>query len=333
MPKMKLHRRSYLHLAAAALALMAHAHGAAAQTYPSRPITMIVPFAPGGGTDVAARLVSEHLARTLGQQIVIQNVVGAGGTIGSTRAMRADPDGYTILMGQMGTHATSVALYPNLAYNPETDFEPIGMVSDSSIILVARKDFPPKDLAEFVTYVKANAGKLNAGHAGVGSIFFSTCLLLHSILHVQPTLVPFNGGAPALNALVAGQIDYLCADVATAAPQLQAGRIKGYAIASPERSPVIPNIPTTREAGLPDYQTSGWFALFAPKGTPKPILDNLTGALDRALDDTETRRRLRDLANEIPDKPQRGQQALRALLKSEIARWTPIIQAANVKAE
>src|SRR5262245_47964548 len=255
------HRRKFLHLAAGAAALPALSRIARAQAYPSRPVSMIVPFPPGGGTDVAARIVGDHMARTLGQQIVIQNIAGAGGTTGSTRAMRADPDGYTILMGQMGTHATSVALYPNLAYNPETDFEPIGLAADSAIILVGRKDLPPNNLAEFAAFAKTNAGKLNAGHAGVGSIFFSTCLLLHSILNVQPTSVPFNGGAPAMNALVAGQIDYLCADVVTAAPQMQAGRIKAYALASPQRSPVIPDVPTAREAGLPDYQTSGWFAL------------------------------------------------------------------------
>ena len=186
-------RRQFLCLAAGAAALPAVSRIARAQAYPTRPVTMIVPFPPGGGTDVAARIVGEHMTRTLGQQIVIQNLTGAGGTTGSTRAMRADPDGYTILMGQMGTHATSVALYPNLAYRPEIDFEPIGMVSEAAQILVARKDLPPNDLREFVAFVKANADKVNVGHAGVGSIFFSTCLLLHSVLNVKPTLVPFNG--------------------------------------------------------------------------------------------------------------------------------------------
>jgi tripartite-type tricarboxylate transporter receptor subunit TctC len=257
---------------------------------------MIVPFAPGGGTDVAARIVGEHMARTLGQQIVIQNIPGAGGTTGSTRAMRADPDGYTILMGQMGTHATSVALYPNLAYRPEVDFEPIGMVSEVPQILVARKDFAPKDLREFITFVKTNSDKVNVGHAGVGSIFFSTCLMLNSILNVKPTLVPFNGGAPAMTALVGGQVDYMCADVVTAAPQLQAGTIKAYAITSSSRNSAIPMVPTTSQAGLPEFQALGWFALFAPKGTPKPILDRLTDALDRALDDEGTRKRLIELA-------------------------------------
>jgi len=306
---------------------------AIAQLYPRRPITIVVPFAPGGGTDVATRIVGEHMSRTLGQQVIVQNIAGAGGTTGSTRAMRADPDGYTILMGQMGTHATSVALYPNLAYKPDVDFEPIGMVSAAPQLLAARKDLPPKDLKEFVSFVKANFKTLNMSHAGVGSIFFTTCLMLNSIMGVKPTLVPFNGGAPAMTALVAGQVDYMCADVVTAAPQLQAGSIKVYAIAATERSPALPNVPTSREGGLPEFEVSGWFGLFAPKTTPKPILDTLTDALDRALDDEGVRNRMIELANDIPAKSRRGQEALRALVRSEIVRWTPIIQAANVKAE
>jgi tripartite-type tricarboxylate transporter receptor subunit TctC len=330
---MKLPRRRFLHLAAGAAALPALSRVARAQTYPSRTITLIVPFAPGGGTDVAARIVADHMSRTLGQQIVVQNIAGAGGTVGSTRAMRADPDGYTILMGQMGTHAAAVALYPNLAYKPDVDFEPIGMVTAFPVFIVARKDFPPTNLREFVPFVKANFATLNVSHAGVGSVFFTTCLLLNSILNVKPTLVPFNGGGPAMNALIAGQVDYMCGDGVTTAPQLEAGTIKAYAIAAPERNPAMPSVPTTREAGLPEFQASAWNALFAPKATPKPILDKLTDALDKALDDDGTRSRLLPLGSDIPDASRRGQQALVTLVKSEIARWTPIIAAANVKAE
>src|SRR5215510_14715621 len=238
-------RRQFLHLAAGVAALPAVARIATAQAYPARTITLIVPFPPGGSTDVGARVVADHMSRTLGQQIIVQNVSGAGGTTGSTRAMRADPDGYTILMGQMGTHAASVALYPNLAYKPDIDFEPIGMVSDNPIVIVARKDFPPNDLREFIAFVKANAGKLNMAHAGVGSVFFTTCLMLNSILGVKPTLVPFNVGAPAMNALVAGQVDYTCGDVVTTIPQLQGERIKAYALATAARSPMLPSLPTT----------------------------------------------------------------------------------------
>jgi tripartite-type tricarboxylate transporter receptor subunit TctC len=330
---MNLPRRRLLRLAMGAAALSALPRSARAQAYPARPITIIVPFAPGGGTDVAARIIADHMSRTLDQQIVIQNVAGAGGTVGATRAMRADPDGYTILMGQMGTHAAAVALYPNLAYRPDADFEPIGMVTAFPVLIAARKDFPPSNLGQFVSYVKANHDKLNMSHAGVGSVFFTTCLLLNSILDVKPTLVPFNGGAPAMNALVAGQVDYMCADVIVAAPQIEAGTIKVYAIAAAERNPVLPDVPTTREVGLGEFQASAWNALFAPKATPQPILDRLVDALDKALDDEGTRKRLLVLGSDIPAKPRRGPRPLLTLVKSEIARWTPIIQAANVKLE
>jgi tripartite-type tricarboxylate transporter receptor subunit TctC len=330
---MKLPRRQFLHLAAGVAALPVVLQTARAQAYPTRPITLIVPFPPGGATDVGARIVAEHMSRTLGQQIVVQNVSGAGGTTGSTRAARADPDGYTLLMGQMGTHAAAVALYPNLAYKPDVDFEPIGMVTAFPLLVAARQDFPARDLKEFIAYVKANDTRLNQAHAGVGSIFFTSCLLLNSILGAKPTLVPFNGGAPAMNALVAGQVDYMCADNVTGGPQLESGKIKVYAIASAARSPAMPNVPTTIEAGLPAFQASAWNGLFAPRATPKPILDRLVDALDKALDDEATRKRLGVLGGDIPDKPNRGPQPFLALVKSEIARWSPIIKAANVKIE
>ena len=328
---MKHPRRRFLRLAAGTAAAVLAAPVARAQAYPARPITLIVPFPPGGATDVAARIVADHMSRTLGQVIVVQNVVGAGGTVGSTRGMRAAPDGYTILMGQMGTHAASVALYPNLAYRPDVDFEPIGMVTAFPLIIAAKKDFPARDLKEFVAHVKANVGTLNQGHAGVGSIFFTCCLLLNSILDVKPTLVPFNGGAPAMNALVGGQTDFMCADIITAGSHLEAGRIKVYTVSSTARNPVIPNVPTSAEAGLPEFQMSAWNGLFAPKGTPKPIIDRLVDALDKALDDEATRKRMLVLGCDIPDKAKRGPAPFLALVKSEIARWSPIIKAANVK--
>jgi tripartite-type tricarboxylate transporter receptor subunit TctC len=328
------HRRQFPRLAASAAVLSVVSQIATAQTYPSRPITMIVPFPAGGGTDVSARIVSEHMSRALGQQIIIENIAGAGGTTGSTRAMRANSDGYTIEMGQMGTHATAVALYPNLAYKPDVDFAPIGLVMSVPVAIVARRDFPSNDLKEFVVYVKANAQKLNIAHAGVGSIGFSCGLLFNSISGVKPTMVPFNGAGPAMNALIGGQVDYMCdGGINNSVPHVNSGTIKAYTIGSEHRSPVLPNVPTSKEAGLPDFRVSGWLALFAPKGTPKPTLDKLTDALDKALDDDNTRKRLLDLGSDIPDKAERGQQPLAALVKTEIARWTPIINAANVKAE
>jgi tripartite-type tricarboxylate transporter receptor subunit TctC len=314
---------------AAGFALCLACGPAATQDYPTRPITVIVPFAAGGPTDVVARIVADSMSKTLGQQLVIENTVGAGGTTASARAKRAAPDGYTIEMGHMGTHAASVALYPNLAYNPVTDFEPIGVAAGTPILILAKKDFPAKDLKAFSAYVKANAAKLNMAHAGVGSVAFTTCLLLDSLLGVKPAAVPYNGTGPALNALVGGQVDYMCDQIVNVVSQVQGGTIRAYAIASAERNPVLPDVPTTKEAGLPEFQVSAWNALFAPKGTPKPVLDKLTAALNKALDDPPARQRLLDLGSDIPDAPRRGQQALADLVKSEVARWTPIIKAAG----
>ncbi|MGZ3351509.1 MAG: tripartite tricarboxylate transporter substrate-binding protein, partial [Xanthobacteraceae bacterium] len=234
-------------LLVAGLAIGLAAFPAAAQTdYPRRPITLIVPFAAGGPTDVIARIAADHMTRTLGQPIVIENIVGAGGTTASTRAARAAPDGYTIEMGHMGTHAASVALYPNLAYKPDVDFAPIGLVAGTPVLILAKKDFPPKDLKEFVAYVKANVDKLNMAHAGVGSVSFTTCLLLNSILGIKPTSIPFNGTGPALTALISGQVDYMCDQIVNIVQQVQAGQIKAYAVGTAERNPALPNVPTSK---------------------------------------------------------------------------------------
>jgi tripartite-type tricarboxylate transporter receptor subunit TctC len=287
---------------------------------------MIVPFPAGGGTDLSARIVSEPMSRALGKQVVIENIAGAGGTIGSARAMRANPDGYTIEMGQMGTHATAVALYPNLAYKPDIDFAPIGLVNWAPVMIVARKDFPPKDLREFTPYVRANAHSLNMAHAGVGSIGYSCGMLFNAILGVKPTVVPFNGAAPAMNALIGGQVDYMCDGGANSAvSHVQSGAIKAYLFEAERRSPLVPDVPTAKEAGLPEFRVLGWQGLFAPRATLKSVLDKLTDALDQALDDQNVRKRMGELANEIPDRASRGQQPLAAMLRSDIARWTRII--------
>jgi tripartite-type tricarboxylate transporter receptor subunit TctC len=328
---MKLPRRTFLRLAAGAAALPAMPHVARAEAYPTRPVTIIVPFAPGGGADVAGRIAGEHMSRTLGQRFVIENFPGAGGTTGSIRAMRANPDGYTIQVGHIGTHAISVSLYPHLAYKPDVDFAPIGVVVENPILITARKDFPANNLAEFAAYLKANAEKLNMGHAGVGSIMFSFGLLLNTVLGVKPTLVPFNGGGPATTALLGGQIDYTCSVITDVSPHVRAGALKGFALAGTERNAALPDVPTTKEAGLPEFTSAPWIALFAPKGTPQPILDTLSDALDKALDDEEVRKRFFDLGGAVPDKSRRGPQALAALVKGEMARWEPIIKAADLK--
>jgi tripartite-type tricarboxylate transporter receptor subunit TctC len=323
-----------LHRLAGALAglsaIAALSAPAQAQPYPARPITMIVPFAAGGPTDIVARIVADNMSKTLGQQIVIENVVGAGGTTGATRAMRANPDGYTIIMGHMGTHAAAVALYPKLAYHPINNFEPIGLAAGTPVLIVAKKDFPAKDLKEFAAYVKANADKVNAAHAGVGSVSFTSCLLLNSLLDVKPTAIPFQGTGPALNALLGGQVDYMCDQIVNLVPQIKAGNIKAYGIGTPERNPALPDVPTTKEAGMPQFDVSAWNALFAPKGTPKEALDKLSDALSKALDDEGVRSRLLALGSDIPGGDRRGQAALNKLVDSEINRWTPVIKASGI---
>jgi tripartite-type tricarboxylate transporter receptor subunit TctC len=312
--------------AIASLGTMA-AH-AQAQAYPTRSITMIVPFAAGGPTDVISRIVTGHMAQTLGQSIIVENVVGAGGTTATSRAARAANDGYTLITGHMGTHAAAVPLYPNLAYHPEKDFEPVALLAGTPILILARKDFPPKDLKEFVTYVKANVDKVNAAHAGVGSVSHVSCQLLNSILDIKPTGVPFNGTGPAMNALVGGQVDYMCDQIVNAVPQINGGTIKAYAVATAERNPSLPDVPTTAEAGLPAFQAQAWNAIFAPKGTPAPVIARLNAAAVKALDDEGVRKRLLDLGSVIPAAADRTPQALAALVKSEIAKWTPVLKPA-----
>lgn len=321
--------RSVTGLLAGAFALALGLAPAAAQDYPNRAVTVIVPFAAGGPTDVIARIVTDNMAKTLGQTFVIENVVGAGGTTGITRGKRAKNDGYTIAMGHLGTHAAAPSLYPNLQYDPVNDFEPIGLAAGTPILILAKKDFPAKDLKEFAAYVKANETKVNAAHAGVGSVSFTTCLLLNSILKVKPTAVPYQGTGPSMNALVGGQVDYMCDQIVNAVPQVLGGTIKAYAIATDERNPSLPNVPTTKEAGMPEFQASAWNALFAPKGTPKAAVDKLSDALSKALDDETTRKRLLELGSDIPGKDRRGGPALTALVKSEIGKWSPVIKAAG----
>ena len=313
-----------------AAALVLAAGGAWAQSYPTRPVTMIVPFAAGGPTDVVARIVGDHMSRTLGQQIVIENVAGAGGTTGITRGKQAQPDGYTIMMGHMGTHGAAPALYPNLRYDPAKDFEPIGLAAGTPILIVTKKDFPAKDLKSFIAELQAKSDKVNEAHAGVGSVSHTTCTLLQSQTKTKFTRVPYKGTGPALNDLVAGQVDFACDQIVNLVPQIQAGTIRAIAIATPERSAVLPDVPTTKEAGLPEYEVSAWNAVFAPKGTPKEVTAKLVDALDKALSDEATRKRLLDLGGVIPEGNGRGPEALQKLVESEVARWTPVLKAAGV---
>jgi tripartite-type tricarboxylate transporter receptor subunit TctC len=311
----------------AVIALSAFSSLAAAQAYPSRPVTIIVPFAAGGPTDIIARISGEYFSKALGQQFVVENVAGAGGTTGITRGAQAKPDGYTIMMGHMGTHGAAPALYANLKYDPTKDFTPIGLVAGTPILIVARKDFPAANLKDFVAKVKDPAAKVKQAHAGVGSVSFTTCTLFTSQLGAKSIVAAYRGTGPALNDLVGGQVDYMCDQIVNLVEQVKGGAIKAYAIATAERSPALPDVPTTKEAGLPDYQVSAWNALFAPKGIPQDVATKLNATLVAALDDANTRKRLLELGSVIPDKAGRSPQALQKLVESEVARWNPILKA------
>jgi len=299
--------------------------------YPTRPITLVVPFAAGGSTDTIARIVAEHMAKTLGQSIVIENDAGAGGTTPTTRVARATPDGYTIMMGQMGTHGAAPAQYPNLKYDPAKDFTPIGLTAGLPIVIVTKKDFPANNLREFVDYVKKNQDKVNEAHAGVGSLMHSTCTLLHSIMGTKTARVAYRGGGPALNDLVGGQVDFSCITLVAVSSHIQAGTIKAIAIASPERADLARDVPTTREGGLAEFQVSAWNGLFAPKNLPREIQVKLNDAVVKALDDEATRKRLLDIGSEIPSKEDRTPQALQKLVESEVARWSSVLKTVAAK--
>ena len=305
---------------------------AAAQGFPQRPITMIVPFAAGGPTDVVARIVGDHMSRTLGQQVIVENVAGAGGTTGITRAAQSTPDGYVIMMGHMGTHGAAPALYPNLKYDPAKSFDPIGMAAGTPIVIVAKKDYPATDLKAFLAALKTNDTKTNMAHAGVGSVSHSTGVLFTSVVGIKPTMVAYRGTGPALNDLMSGQVDFMTDQIVNVAPQVTGGTIRAYAIATPARSPALPDVPTTREAGLPDYEVSAWNAVFGPKGLPAEVRTRLVDALGKALADENTRKRLLDLGGVIPDAAGQGPTALQTLVEAEVARWTPVLKAAGVVA-
>jgi tripartite-type tricarboxylate transporter receptor subunit TctC len=324
--------RALTFAAAAAAALLAAAAPTQAQPYPQRPISMIVPFAAGGPTDVLARVLGQHMSQTLGQSIVVEDVTGAGGTIGSARAAKAAPDGYTVVMGNIGTHAASVGLYPKLPYNPVGDFEPVMLIATTPMVLVVKKDLPVKTLTDVIALAKGR--KITQGNAGTGSASHLTTLLFTSIAHIDLQLVPYRGLSQAMNDLLAGQIETMFDQVISSSPHILNGGVKPIAVTSPVRAKAIPDVPTTIEAGLPDLQTLTWTALFAPKGTPKPVIDRLNTAVDQAMKDPAVAKRLDELGADLP-KPgeERSPQALARLVSAEVAKWTPLIRAAGVSAE
>jgi tripartite-type tricarboxylate transporter receptor subunit TctC len=317
--------------AAAALVLSTGMSGVQAQEYPAGTVTVIVPFAAGGPADVMGRIAADIFSRHLGQNFVVENVGGAGGTVGTLRLARARPDGYTVISGHMGTNALAPVFYPNLGYDPEKDFEPVGLIATQPELLAVRKNIPANNLKEFAAWAKANESKLNMGHAGLGSVSYIGCLLLNDAIGIKPTLVPFTGTAPVMNAILAGQIDYDCDPVLGPLPHVRAGTIKALAIAAKKRSPLLPDVPTSYEQGFPEFDCAPFYAVFAPKGTPQPVIDKLAAALNKGLDEPAVQKRLGDLGAEIAEPDRRGPKALAELVHSEIARLTPILKAAVTK--
>jgi tripartite-type tricarboxylate transporter receptor subunit TctC len=302
-----------------------------AQSYPSRAVTVVVPFPAGGPSDVVARIVTEHMSKTLKQNLVIENVGGAGGTIGSARVATATADGYTLLAGSMGSHVSAPVLTPNIKYDPSRDFTPIGFTAHSPAVIVARKDFPAKNIKEFIAYVKQNGEKVKQGHGGVGASSHMACLLFNSELGLKPTSVAYRGSAPALNDVVGGHIDYLCEQSASVAEQIKAGTVKAYVVSAPQRLAALPSVPSAKEASI-KYEMSIWAGIFAPKNTPKPVVDKLAAALDKALEDPAVVKRLGELGASIPAKAERNPQTFERMVKSEITRWSPILKSAAAAA-
>ena len=300
-----------------------------AQNYPNKPITVVVPFPAGGPSDVVARIVTEHMARMLGQQMVIENIAGAGGTLGSARVATARPDGYTLLAGSMGSHVAAPVLTPNIKYDSERDFEPIGLTAHAPAVIVARKDFPANNLSEFVTYLKQNADKIKQAHGGIGASSHMACLLFNRALDIKPTSVAYRGTGPAMNDLVGGHVDFLCEQSVSVAEQIAAGTVKGYVVSANQRLTALPDIPSAKEGGI-NYQMSIWAGIFAPKGTSKEIIAKLAAALDKALDDPSVRKRLATLGGSIPPKQERTPASFTRLVKAEIARWSPILKGASL---
>jgi len=314
----------------AILCLFAVPLDANAQGYPSRPITVVVPFPAGGPSDVVARIVTEEMGKILGQSMVVENVGGAGGTIGSARVAAANPDGYTLLAGSMGSHVAAPVLTANVKYDSERDFVPIGFTAHAPAVIVARKDFPAKDLREFVAYLQQHGDGVKQAHGGIGSSSHMACLLFASAAGVRPSLVAYRGTGPALNDLIGGHVDFFCEQAVSVAPQIAAGTIKAYGISSRERLAVLPKVPTAKEAGV-NYQMSIWAGIFAPKGTPKATINKLAVALDQALDDPAVQTRLADLGGSLPSKGERTPAKFSSFVKAEIARWSPVLKAANIE--
>jgi tripartite-type tricarboxylate transporter receptor subunit TctC len=300
----------------------------AADPFPSKPIKMVVPFAAGGPTDIVARLMAQAMSTDLKQQVIVENVGGAGGTVGAGQVARAAPDGYTVLLHHIG-QATSPALYRNLPYKPTEDFAPIGLVNEVPMTLVAKKDFPPKDLKELIQHVKTNKEKVTYANAGLGAASHLCGMLFMSAIDTAVTTVPYKGTGPAMNDLLGGQVDFMCDQTTNTTSQIKADKVKVYGVTTKSRVPSLPNVPTMNEAGMPGFEVSIWHAVYAPKGTPKPVVDRLNKALVAALKDENVKTRFAELGTEPVPANRATPEVLAKHLKAEIDKWAPVIKKAG----
>ncbi|MCX8135312.1 MAG: tripartite tricarboxylate transporter substrate-binding protein [Roseococcus sp.] len=317
-------------LAAAAALWLGMAPPAPAQEFPNRTITMIVVFAPGGATDVLARILADHMSRTLGQRVVVENVSGAGGTIGGTRGAQAAPDGYTLTVGSLGSHSAAISIYRQPGYDPR-ELQPIGLIAGTPLYFVVRNGHPARTMQEFLAMARENPGRISNAHAGVGSTNHLACSLFSFVTGVRMNEIPYRGEGPAVNDVVAGQVDSACVLAPAAVPQIQAGTMRGLLVAATERSQGAPQVPSAPEAGVPDFLFQGWNAVFAPRGTPPAVVERLDQAMRAAINDPGVQRRIQELGS-IPASPDRqGPEALRALVRSEVARWAEVVRAAGIE--
>ena len=317
---------------AAAAGLIALGAPARAQEWPARPVTLIVPFAAGGGVDVSARVQAQRMGELLGQSMVVENVGAAAGMAGGARVAKAAPDGYTLLIGNSGTHAFNQSLYKKPLYNAVADFEPVGL-AESPRILIARKDLPASTLADFIAYVKANEATAQFGSAGVGAGTHLPCVLFNMAIGANVTHLPYRGEGPVMQDLIGGRIDYMCATIQTGAAQVRQGAVKGIAVMAERRVPIVPDVATTGEQGLPGVEASVWNAFFVPKGTPQPIVRKLNAAMSDTLDDPAIRGRLGELGLEIVPPERRTPEYLATFVPAEIERWGKVVRAAGISAE
>jgi tripartite-type tricarboxylate transporter receptor subunit TctC len=311
-------------------ALLATTVAASAQTYPTKPVTMVIPFAAGGPQDQIGRIMAQRMGELLGQQVVVENIGGAGGMTGSKRVADAAPDGYNFVLASVGTHAQGQTLYKKPLYNAMTDFTPVGLIAETPIALITRKDLPVGNLKDFVTYAKANQAKMQYGSAGAGSATHLGCVVLNYVIGVDITHVPYRGTGPAMQDLLGGRIDYLCEVVNTAKPQIDGGTVKGIAIMIKERSPALPNLQTAGEQGMPNLEAYTWSAIFLPKNAPAPIVARLNGAMVQAMKTPAVRDALGQAGAQVVPDDRATSQYLGNFLKSEIEKWAAPIKASGV---